>query len=128
LSVKLVKEQVLGFQWLNISYFFNPAYDLYTRGNHEYWKYLHLGDDDYSKTALDLFKRALQIDPDYLQAIVGIGQIFNASNNPDSAMIYANRGIDLDPNFNRSYGLKGYSYEMMGNPDLAQEYFFKAIR
>jgi len=100
------------------------AYDLYIRANHERWTYLMTGENKHAKAAHDLFYEALQIDPNYVLAIVGKGQTFGAEGNSDSAFIYAERAIDTDPEFNRGYGLKGH---LAGNPDLAIEYFLKAI-
>lgn len=79
------------------------------------------------KTAHRLFDKALQIDPDYVLAIVGKGRTFNNEFKPDSALIYADRAIALAPEFNGGYGVKGYCYELTGKSDLALEHFFKAI-
>jgi tetratricopeptide (TPR) repeat protein len=79
------------------------------------------------KKAQTLFSQALQIDPDYLLAVVGKGQAFNLQGKLDSGLVYADRAIDLDPEFNRSYGMKGYSCLGKGDADLALKYFFKAI-
>ena len=70
--------------------------------------------------------QALKIDPNYVLAIVGKGQTFNNELKHDSAFIYADRAIAIDPGFNRSFGLKGYCYLMTGKGDLALEPFFKS--
>jgi len=103
------------------------AYDLYIRANHERLLYLGTREDKHLQSAYDLFDKALEIDPNYLLAVIGKGQAFNAEFKTDSALIYANRAIALDPEFNRAYGLKGYCYSITGKTDLAMEYFLKAI-
>jgi len=103
------------------------AYDLYIRANHERWAAIQTRQDKHAKAAHDLFDKALEIDPNYLLAIVGKGDTFNAEGNYDSALVYAERAIGIDPEFNRSYGLKGHYYSFTGKSDLAIENFIKAI-
>jgi len=83
------------------------AYDLYVRGYYEIWNYWRTYEDKHLKASSDLYAQALQIDPKYLQAIVGKGDTFMAVRNYDSALIYAERAIVLDPEFNMAYGLMG---------------------
>ena len=103
------------------------AYDLYIRANHERWAHIQTRQDKHAKAAHDLFDQALKVDPNYVLAIVGKGQTFNAEGKHDSAFIYADRALALDPEFNRSFGLKGYCYFLTGKNDLALDHFFKAI-
>jgi TolB-like protein/class 3 adenylate cyclase/Tfp pilus assembly protein PilF len=103
------------------------AYDYYIRAEYERWTYLRTLEEHHLKTAHDLFDKALQIDPDYLLAVVGKGQAFNLEDKVDSGSIYFDRAIALDPEFNRSYGEKGWGYWAKGEYDLALEYFFKAV-
>jgi len=103
------------------------AYDLCIRANHERWLYLQTNKNKHLIRAYDLYEKALKIDPNYVLAVIGKGQTYNAEFKADSALKYANKAIALDPEFNRSYGLKGYCYSIMGKRDLALEYFLKAI-
>jgi tetratricopeptide (TPR) repeat protein len=103
------------------------AYNFYIRGNHERLYYHKTKSPKHLKAAYQLFDAALNIDPNYLQAIVGKGETFNLENKPDSALYYAGRAIDLDPKFNKGYGLKGEIYMKLGKSDLAIEFFLKAI-
>ncbi len=103
------------------------AYDLYIRAQYERMNYRWTLENKHLKTAHDLYDRALQIDPEYLMAIIGKGGIFFAQQNYDSAIAYAERASVLDPEFNRAYGLKGECYFIMGENDLAIENYLKAI-
>ncbi len=103
------------------------AYNFYIRGNQERLNYNSTNSPKHMKAAHQLFDAALNIDPDYLMAIVGKGETLVKENKPDSALFYADRAIDLDPKFNKGYGLKGESYMRLGNSDLAIEFFLKAI-
>ncbi|MDA1122024.1 MAG: hypothetical protein O2887_16295 [Bacteroidetes bacterium] len=99
------------------------AYDFYIKGNHERLQSFWTRDENHLKFAHNLFNEALKIDPNYLQAIVGKGEVFIAESNADSAFTYADRAIDLDPDFNKGYGLKGECYMIQGKSDLAIVFF-----
>jgi len=103
------------------------AYNFYIRGHYEslqYWKTL---DDKHLRSANDLLDEALKIDTDYLEAINGKGLVFVAKQNYDSAIIYAERAITIDPELPDGYGLKGECFFCQGKYDLAIENYLKAI-
>ncbi len=103
------------------------AYDLYIRANHERWAHIQTRQDKHAKAAHDLFDQALKVDPDYLMAIVGKADLFNIERKHDSALVYAEKAIVLNPKYNRGYASKGYYYGFNGRLDLAKEYLLKAI-
>jgi adenylate cyclase len=103
------------------------AYDFYIRARHERNLYWLTYDKQHIKTSEDLINKALRIDPEYLMALAEKGGYLIDENNHDSAMVYADRIIGLDPEFNRGYGLRGHYYRSRGDRDLAIENFLKAI-
>jgi TolB-like protein/tetratricopeptide (TPR) repeat protein len=103
------------------------AYDLYMKGWSEVVKYWRARDRIHLITAHHFLDSAIQLDPEYLQAIAMKGDAFATEQKFDSALIYAERTIALDPEFNRSYALKAQIYHFSGNIDMAIEYYLKAI-
>jgi len=103
------------------------AYELYIRAKHEQRAFFLTREDKPEKAAIALFDQALKLDPNYVLAIAGRGEMFLRSESVDSAFIYADRAIALAPELNRGYGLKGDYYFMTGKLDLALDQFFKAI-
>ncbi|MCK5466857.1 MAG: hypothetical protein KAI99_00055, partial [Cyclobacteriaceae bacterium] len=97
------------------------------KGAYELDNYWDTYDKKHLKTAHSLFDRALQIDPEFLKAIQHAGNAFLAEENYDSAFIYADRLLALDPEFGGAYALKGVCYFFMGKSDLAIENYLKAI-
>jgi tetratricopeptide (TPR) repeat protein len=103
------------------------AYDLYIKADYERYKHLSSQEKEDAKAAHDLYNQALQLDPDYLLAITGKADLFNVEQIHDSALIYAERAIQIDPNFNRGYASKAFYYQFTGQADLFEEYMLKAI-
>jgi len=103
------------------------AYDLFVRARHERNLYWNTLDKKHLKTSHDLLDKAIQIDPEYLRAIVSKGHTFKAEQNYDSAFVYAERVLAVDPEFHQGYGLKGECYSFIGNLGLAIENYLKAI-
>jgi TolB-like protein/Tfp pilus assembly protein PilF len=103
------------------------AYDFLIRGRHEYMKYWITLDYKNLEEAHDLYDKALEIDPNFLYAIDQKGTTFMAEQNYDSAIIYADRELTIDPESYNGYGLKGECYFFLGKYDLAIENYLKAI-
>jgi TolB-like protein/Tfp pilus assembly protein PilF len=110
------------------------AYDLYIRADHERYSYTLNRNEERAKAAHDLYNQALKLDPNYMLAITGKADLFNVErafapekNYSDSGLIYAEKAIALDPNFNRGYASKGYYYMINGQFELAEEYLLKAV-
>ena len=86
--------------------------------------YLSTSDFMYFKSANELFKKALKIDPEYSKAFFGKGHALKikadkTSGNYDSALLYAERAIELGPEEMRGYGLKADILRATGKIDLA---------
>jgi len=102
------------------------AYDLYVRAVHEQQLYWNTFDEKHLKSSNNLLSKALQIDPGYLQAIALKGNAFMAEKNYDSALVYAERVLAVDPELRFGYAVKGESYFQMGEIDLSIENYLKA--
>jgi TolB-like protein/class 3 adenylate cyclase/Tfp pilus assembly protein PilF len=108
------------------------AFDLYWQGMDMADNFTYTLEEKYLESANVLFEKALVIDPDYALAMHGKGHVLKikadrTSRNYDSAMIYADRAILLDPMNMEGYGLKANIYQAEGQSDLAIEYYLKAI-
>ncbi|MEO9002831.1 MAG: hypothetical protein ABI287_14850 [Rhodanobacter sp.] len=80
---------------------------------------MHSGIPNHSKLAVDAFRQAVALDPDYAEAYSGLAmaESFVAENNPDAtlatlgrqrAMAAAERAVALDPALGDAYGARGY--------------------
>jgi TolB-like protein/class 3 adenylate cyclase/Tfp pilus assembly protein PilF len=104
------------------------AYDLYIKADYERFKHLTTGrSTESAKAAHDLYNRALLEDPNYVLAITGKADLFHTERIHDSALIYAERAIEIDPDFNRGYASKALYYGFTGQDNLFEEYMLKAI-
>jgi len=94
------------------------AYSYYLKGREYYSRY---GKQD-NENAIELFKKALELDPDYALAYAGLGdaysQRFGKFGFPrawiDSAIVASNRAISLDPTLAEGYKALGLAYETKG--------------
>ena len=84
-----------------------PAYDLYLRGREALYRAMSFQDMDETRRsnnqAIDLFRQALALDPDYALAWAGLGRAFEVRKIydglawGDSSLAAAQRAVDLDP-------------------------------
>jgi TolB-like protein/Tfp pilus assembly protein PilF len=113
------------------------AYDLYLRGNEYAKNYLNkLEYPDY-KNASDLYKKALESDPDFALAYVGLAEIYYERNyfreymdeQPlDSMLLLCNQALSKDENLAEAYTLRGqYYYWMENSVDIAKQDFNRAL-
>ena len=113
------------------------ALDFYQTGREEYWKYQT---DPHNLTALDkaedLYKRAVQYDPEFAQAYVGLAEVYwnknyvaeyLLENFMDSALVLANTALSYDNDIPEAYILRGAYYMERGYDELALEEYDKAI-
>jgi len=104
------------------------AWDLIQKGFEMFWK--QWGSDDPARVrqrAFNLFRKALEIDPDYSEAYGAIGYAYYMIDQPDSALIYLDKALLLDPENVAAYMAKGDLYRRKGNTDLAIDYLLKAV-
>jgi adenylate cyclase len=58
-------------------------------------------------------KTAISLDPKPV-VLVGVSHLFNILNEPEKAVVYAQRGMRLDPNHLGHIGNAGFAYNLMG--------------
>jgi TolB-like protein/DNA-binding SARP family transcriptional activator/Tfp pilus assembly protein PilF len=109
------------------------AYDLLLRGR----DYLNRpGETDLRKypLAMDLFRRALEIDPDYARAYAGIAQAFRrhvalpaVPVRRDSILYHARRAIELAPELPEAATELGFGHLFSGEFGPAEDAFRRAL-
>lgn len=121
------------------------AYDFWQRGREEYTHYA-LDHDirftfDYDDRAVleraeDLYYEALEYDPTYALAYVGLGNIYQKKNWSseflsesflDSSLFLANRALFYDNHLPEAYVLRGNYYKYVGQTEKALKDYDKAI-
>ncbi len=82
------------------------AYDLFLKGNQEYWSYWSKGNLDHIYKSLDYLRKSIELDPEYSMAYTGLGRNYwllgHMDPNPSPDMWEESRrllkkAIDLDP-------------------------------
>jgi TolB-like protein len=94
------------------------AYTYYLRGRQHY----NLYQREANETAIELFKKALEKDPNYGLAYAGLGDCYGqrtnkfgyASNWIDSAIVVSETAILLDPNLAEGYKALGLAFQELG--------------
>jgi serine/threonine protein kinase len=100
------------------------AYDYYLKGRDYYYRY-HKQDNE---IAIELFERALKLDPDYALAYAGLGDAYAqrtlkygfAPTWLDSAIQVSEKAIFIDPDLAEAYKALGLAY-------IAKGWFRKAL-
>ncbi len=80
-----------------------------------HWFSLHLSRLGRHKEAEAQIKRALELDPLSLIITTDAGEVFYCARNPNQALVYLNRALELDPNFAEAHLVLGKVYEQKGN-------------
>lgn len=105
------------------------AYDLMMRARNEIRKYFrHARDTKSLKLAHNLLVKALEIDPQFEDAIVAISGVYNAEQNHDSAYYFAKKLLEIDPQSVRGFNAMGEYYYARGNGSAAIENFELALK
>jgi TolB-like protein/Tfp pilus assembly protein PilF len=108
------------------------AYTYYLKGRHYYYNYT---DEDNNK-AIDMFKKALQIDSSYALALAGLADAYDQrvtkywySNEwYDSALVLSKKALKLNPKLPEAYKALGLTYDNLGEKDLALSNYESAIK
>ena len=105
------------------------AYDLMMRAKNEIRKYFrHAGDPKSLKLAHNLLVKALEIDPQYEDAIAAISFVYSAEQNHDSAYYYAKKLLEINPKSARGFAVMGGYYYHRGNGSAAIENYELALK
>ncbi len=107
------------------------AYGYYLRGREHYYRYTR----DDNERAIELFRKALDIDPGYALAYAGIGDAYGLRTTrfgfgmewADSAVTVSKRSLELDPNLAEGYKALGLAFETMGETDRALQQYYRAV-
>jgi non-specific serine/threonine protein kinase len=108
------------------------AYDYYLRGRQFFHQFRRKG----WEFALQMFQRAIEIDPGYALACAGIAnchsQLYNFSGARQEDLRLADeasqRALELDPELAEAHAARGLALSQMGRFDEAREAFNTAIR
>ncbi len=107
------------------------AYSYYLKGREYYTRY---GKSD-NEHAIEFFKKALELDPDYALAYAGLGDAYAQRmaqfNFPqawlDSSIAMSNKAISLDPTLAEGYKALGLAYQYKGWLRRSLETYRKAV-
>jgi len=107
------------------------AYEYYLKGRDYYNRFIKQDNE----TAIGLFKKTLELDPNYALAWAGLGDAYSqrfgrfafAISWLDSAMAVSNKAIALDPNSAEAYKALGTAYAYKGRLSKALDAFRKAV-
>jgi tetratricopeptide (TPR) repeat protein len=73
------------------------------------------------------FHRALDIDSEYVDALIGLGQAALAGGRLQESLRLLDRAIELEPPRAEAHLTKGRTLEALGRPTDAQDAYFRAI-
>lgn len=107
------------------------AYDFYLKGRDYYYHYT----DEYNELAIEQFKEAIDLDPEYALAWAGLGDAYSQKNIlfgdyyawNDSSISAGERAIALDPGSSEAYKALANAYNYAKQYDKAFELLQKAV-
>jgi TolB-like protein/Flp pilus assembly protein TadD len=109
------------------------AYELLLRGR-EYLNRPGAGDLRKYPLAMGFFRQALEVDPGYARAYVGLSQVFRRNValptipvRRDSILFYARRAVDLDPELAEAATELAYGHLFAGDRARAEAEFQRAL-
>ncbi len=79
------------------------------------------GDTAYYSKAREVFKKAIELNPDNYTAVVYLGQVSSAEHEFQDALSYAKKAIDLNPKDSSAYGILGDAYIELGQYENAKK-------
>jgi len=107
------------------------AYSYYLKGREYYYRYTKRDNDN----AIELFKRALDLDPNYALAFAGLGDAYEQGVRRfgfppawnDSAIAASEKAISIDPNLAEGYKALGLAFGGRGWIRKSLEAYRKAV-
>lgn len=96
----------------------------------EYWRNLGVtyGESGRYQEAIEAFKQAIQINPDYAEAYNGLGFAYSNSGRYQEAIEHIEQAIRIKPNYVKAHNNLGIAYAKSGKHQEAIEAIKKAIR
>ncbi|NNM15057.1 MAG: tetratricopeptide repeat protein, partial [Bacteroidia bacterium] len=83
--------------------------------------------DEYWNTAVEEFKKCVEIHPQYFEAYFGLGEAYNKKGDYAKAVEYYQKVLEIKPTYRSGLNNLGNAYLRAGNMDKAIETFNKAI-
>lgn len=107
------------------------AYTFYSKGRNHYYSYTQ----EENETAIELFKKALEVDSNYALALAGLSDAMSQKVTKyweskvylDSALILAKKAVQKNHNLADGYKALGSVYQSKGEIDLAISNYKRAI-
>ncbi|MBW2554707.1 MAG: tetratricopeptide repeat protein, partial [Deltaproteobacteria bacterium] len=81
----------------------------------------------YNNVAIRFFKKAIEIDPNYLESYINIGLLYNKEGDTKKAISYYEKAIAVDPDFTKAHYNLGVVYVKKGKLDKAISEFKRCI-
>jgi superkiller protein 3 len=81
----------------------------------------------YNNVAIRFFKKAIEIDPNYLESYINIGLLYNKEGDTKKAISYYEKAIAVDPDFTKAHYNLGVIYAKKGKLDKAISEFKRCI-
>ncbi len=76
--------------------------------------------------AMECYEETLKLHPNSLEAMCNIGATYNDLGKHKEAIRHCDRALGIDPTFWLGWGIKGHSYEGLGDNEKAKDCFEKA--
>jgi tetratricopeptide (TPR) repeat protein len=92
-----------------------------------YGKGLELADDLRYREAIECFDRALELEPDYEQALVARGSVLLNAGRYEDAYRDLSRAVEIDPKDTAAYYIRGLVYEQVNNYENAAADYTAAL-
>lgn len=107
------------------------AYTFYLKGKYHYYNYT----EEDNETAIEFFKKALDIDPDYALAVAGLSDSYAQKVKKywsddvwmDSALVLGKKAVSLNPKLAEAYKALASAYDGLDENELALANYKKAI-
>ncbi|KPJ61497.1 MAG: hypothetical protein AMJ46_02155 [Latescibacteria bacterium DG_63] len=107
------------------------AYDYYLKGREYYYRYRKQDNEN----AIELFKKALDLDPNYALAYAGLGDAYGQRTGRfgleaswlDEAIEISQKALSIDPSCPEAYKALGLAYMAKGKRHKALEAYEKAV-
>jgi TolB-like protein/Flp pilus assembly protein TadD len=112
------------------------ALDLYLKANNYLKEYEKTNDSSFYQNAVDFYKAALLIDPNFAKAYTGLASAYYdryyypnyfKEGFLDSCLFLANKALTIDNQLNEAYYIKGVYYYENGNLEEAIDAFNEAL-
>ncbi|MEO8232827.1 MAG: tetratricopeptide repeat protein [Ignavibacteriota bacterium] len=108
------------------------AYAFYLKGRQNYYNYNNEDND----RAINMFKKALNIDSNYALALAGLADAYNqrvlkygySEDWYDSALVFSKKSLSINPNLSEGYKAVALTYDNLGEKELASFNYEKAIK